>query len=125
MGYIDEAKRFYQEALRELERGKKENNETILRDAGEKAWNAIVQATNFLFEKRGQVVPKNHYGRRKALVELAKTDPKVEEKGLRDRYMAREQSLHEYCFYEGIYDLSLLEKDFEKVKKYIEDIEEL
>lgn len=58
------------------------------------------------------------------MIDFARGYAEVEERGLRDRYMAREQALHEYCFYEGIYDISLLERDIQKVKQYIEDIEE-
>ncbi|MFQ6071878.1 MAG: PaREP1 family protein [Methanosarcinales archaeon] len=123
--YIDEAKKFYEEAVIELERGKKENNTILIRDAGEKAWNAVLQATNALIESRGMSIPTSHHERRKKILEIARIEHKIREKGIRDRYMAREQSLHEDCFYDGIFTLSLLEEDIQKVKKYIEDIEEL
>jgi hypothetical protein len=59
------------------------------------------------------------------LDDLAIRYPKIEELGLRDRFMARERGLHETCFYEGRCPIPLLEKDIEKVKKYIKDIEKL
>jgi len=37
MTKLDEAKNFLEEALREFEKGVKENNTTLVRDAGEKA----------------------------------------------------------------------------------------
>jgi uncharacterized protein (UPF0332 family) len=123
--YIEEAKKFYEKAVEEFEKGKKEGDMVKIRDASEKAWNAIVQATNALFEKRGMKIPRSHAERRNGLDELAIKDPKVKEKGLRDRYMARDKSLHEHCFYEGHCPLPLLEEDIQKVKMYIEDIEEL
>jgi hypothetical protein len=120
--YLKQARAFYRQALQELRRGKKEKNEIVIRDAAEKGWNAVVQATNYLFQKLGYEVPKSHFDRRQGLLKLAKGHPQVEEQALRDRYMAREQGLHEYAFYEGVYDLALLEKDIRKVRGYIADI---
>ncbi len=39
--------------------------------------------------------------------------------------MARYKVLHGETFYEGIIDIDQLKSEFKKVKKYIEDIEEL
>lgn len=123
--YLDIAKRFYKAALRELYRGKKARDDTKIRDAAEKAWNAVVQATNYVFEQANLDVPSSHYDRRKGLIKLERRDGTFREKAFVDRYMAREQRLHEYCFYEGIYDVRLLEEDMKKVQQYIADIEGL
>lgn len=123
--YMDDAKKFYEESVKEFERGKKEENMILIRDAGEKAWNAVLQATNALIENKGMNIPTSHHERRKTLLELAKIEKRIREKGIRDRYMAREQRLHEDCFYDGIFTISSLEEDIQKVKKYIEDIKGL
>jgi hypothetical protein len=56
---------------------------------------------------------------------LEDSDPMVREKGLTDRLMARYHVLHERCFYEGYCNIDELRREFEKVKRYIEDIEKL
>lgn len=123
--YIEEAKKFYEEAIKEFEKGEKEKDMMRIRDASEKAWNATLQATDGLIVKKGIDKPRSHYERRKILAELEGIDGEIREKGFRDRYMAREQRLHEDCFYTGICPIPLIEEDIQKVKKYIEDIEEL
>ena len=70
--YLDQAKSFHQEAMKEFERGKRISDATVIRDAAEKAWGAIVQATNELFEKRGISPPRSHHERRRRLEELEK-----------------------------------------------------
>jgi len=70
MTKLDEAKSFLEEALREFERGVKDNNMTLVRDAGEKAWGAVVQATNDLFERRELPIPITHRERREYLEKL-------------------------------------------------------
>jgi hypothetical protein len=124
-GYIENAKRFYEEARKEFERGKRENDMIRIRDASEKAWNAMVQATNGLFENKGSPIPATHRERRRGLDELTMADGTLKVLGLRDRFAARSESLHEKCFYEGYCPIALLEEDFEKVKGYIEDIERI
>ena len=123
--YLEEARRFYQEAEVELEKGKQESNLIKIRDASEKAWNAMVQVTDALFANKGMPIPESHFERRKGLVELTLTDPSLDGLGLRDRLMARNQILHQGCFYEGYCPIPLLDDEFSKVKKYIEDIERL
>jgi len=123
--YIEQAEEFYQAALKGFQRGKRLKDDKAIRDAAEKAWNAIVQATNYLFTQAGYPVPKSHFERRKVLIELEDKDEIYKQKAFRDRHMAREQSLHEYCFYEGIYSLRQLKEELQKVKQYIEDTKDL
>lgn len=122
--YLEEAKSLLQEAIRELERGKKEGNTFALRDAAEKAWGAMVQATNALIESKGFPLAKTHRERRILLTTLEQLDPYIKMLGLRDRFSAWEKTLHEDCFYEGICYIEAVEEEIkEKVKSYIEDIE--
>jgi len=124
MTKLDEDRSFLEEALREFGRGVKENNMTLVRDASEKAWGAVVQATKGLFERRGLPMPTTHRERREYLEKLEEVDPRVREKGLTDRFMARDHVLHERCFYEGYCNIDELRREFEKVERYIDDIEE-
>ena len=121
--YLEEARKFLREAEEEFERGKRDSDPVRIRDAAEKAWNCVVQATNALFEKKGLPVPQSHFDRRKGLAKLAEEDRRVRELGLRDRFAARSQTLHEECFYQGICPLELIEEDLIKVREYLKDIE--
>jgi len=122
---IGDAERFHHEALEELDRGVKEQNLILMRDACEKGWNAVVQAVNALFLKRNVPLPRSHWERRKRLEELEKADVLVEKLGLLDRFSARDHHLHEQGFYEGIIDYDTLKTEFGKVKRFIEDIKSL
>lgn len=123
--YIEEAKELYAEAKKDFEAGKIEKDFIKLRDACEKAWGSIVLATNELFEKKDIPIAKSSKERREGLDRLEKTDLRVKEKGISDRYSARDNHLHRQGFYEGICEPALIESDIEKVECYIKDIEEL
>jgi hypothetical protein len=123
--YMDDSMKFVEEALKEFKVGV-ENDDTIrIRDAAEKAWNAVVQATNALILYYLGKTPSSHWERRHLLRELERVKPEVESLGLRDRYSARERNLHELVFYEGVIDVNDVEFELEKAKKYVEDVRRL
>lgn len=124
-GVIKEAMNFLKEAESEFDRGVKEKNRLLLQDACEKAWNAVVLATNYLVLKKTQQTVKSHYERRKALETLEKKDLKVRGKVIRDRFSARAHYLHEQGFYGGMFDEELIREEFKKVSIYIEDVKKL
>jgi len=70
-------------------------------------------------------MPTTHRERREYLENLEEVDPIMREKGLTDRFMARDHVLHERCFYEGYCSIDELRREFEKVKRYNDDIEKL
>jgi len=123
--YVSEARKFLKAALIEFEKGEKENSDVIIRDAAEKAWNAVLQATNALLIVRGfsEEKVKSHRDRRLALNSLELKDPQIRARGFRDGFGAREHYLHEMCFYEGEYLPEGVRDDISKVKSYIEDVE--
>ncbi len=123
--YLEDAKNFLREAIEQLQQGIKEKNSFKIRDAAEKAWNATVQASNALILKYMNKVPSSHWERRRLLREMERLYPEMGKYGFRDRYSARERNLHELVFYEGIIDIEDIKVEFEKVKKYIEDVEQL
>jgi hypothetical protein len=96
-----------------------------IRDAAEKAWNAVVQATDALIYALTGVRVMSHYERRMALRDIEKRRVDVKKLGLRDRYMARYKILHGETFYEGIVDVEEVKVEFEKVEEYIKDVEKL
>ena len=89
--------KYIEEAKKRVWRGLKENNHIKMRDASENAWISVVLATNELFAKRNV-----------RLRELEKQDELVREKGLVDRFSARNHHLQEQCFYEGYCEPDLL-----------------
>ncbi len=123
--YMDDSIRFVEEALKEFKVGVENNDAIRIRDAAEKAWNAVVQATNALILYYLGKTPSSHWERRRLLRELERVKPEVESLGLRDRYSARERNLHELVFYEGVIDVNDVEFELEKAKKYVEDVRKL
>jgi len=94
-----------------------------VRDAAEKAWNAVVQATDaFVYAFTGSR-PLSHYERRVALRDIERRFEGVKRLGLRDRYMERYKVLHGETFYEGLVDLGEVEVELEKVEEYLKDVE--
>ncbi|MCR6692635.1 MAG: PaREP1 family protein, partial [archaeon YNP-LCB-003-016] len=114
--------KFYEESVREFEEGVKENNSYKIRDSAEKAWNAVIQATNALILKFSGKLPSSHWERRKMLRELEIRLPEMGKLMLRDRYGARERHLHETVFYEGNIDIEDIKYELEKVRAYLNDI---
>lgn len=122
---IEKAKLFLEKAREGYIKARQTGDVLAIRDAAEKAWNAIVQATNALVLHYTGKFPTSHFERRKLLRELERRVPEVEQLGLLDRYMARYRVLHGETFYEGIIDFEQLDVEFEKVRKYIQDIEKM
>jgi len=67
--YFEDALRFFEESIKEFEEGVRENNPYKIRDSAEKAWNAVVQATNALILKFSGKLPSSHWERRRMLRE--------------------------------------------------------
>jgi hypothetical protein len=120
--YFEDACKFYEESVREFEEGVKENNSYKIRDSAEKAWNAVIQATNALILKFSGKLPSSHWERRRMLRELEIRLPEMGKLMLRDRYGARERHLHETVFYEGNIDIEDIKYELEKVRAYLNDI---
>ncbi|MEE9201957.1 MAG: hypothetical protein V3U31_02030 [Dehalococcoidia bacterium] len=121
-GYLESAKALYEESLEAFERGRRSESPKDIREAAEKAWGSVVQATNSLIEKRHLPVPRTPAERRARLADLERLDPHFKGMAFRDRFGAREHYLHEDCYFDGICPVDLLEEDiFEKVRAYIQD----
>jgi uncharacterized protein (UPF0332 family) len=123
--YMDDSVKFIEEALKELKVGVENNDAIRIRDATEKAWNAVVQATNALILCYLGKTPSSHREGKRLLRELERVKPEVESLGLRDRYSAREGSLHELVFYKGVVDVNDVEFELEKAIRYVEDVGKL
>jgi hypothetical protein len=104
------------------EQFKSARSEVEIRDAAEKAWGAVVHATDALVYALSGRKPLSHFERRRALRELEEKVEAVRRLGLRDRYMARYKALHE-TFYEGVVDREEIRLELEKARRYVEDVE--
>jgi len=124
---LGEAERFLDAAPKEFDRGVRENRDEVIRDAAEKAWNSIVQATTALLLSRGydEEEVKTYKQKRLKLEELSIKDSIVRGLGLRERFMAREYTLHIRCFYDGEYTTEALREELEKSRQYLDDITRL
>jgi len=123
--FLSEAKEFFSEAKTEFEKAEREENKVLMRDACEKAWNAVVLATNYLFVEKKLPLPKSSRDRRFGLREQGKQDRSIKDKFLLDRFSARLYNLHEQALYVGYIDPIETKGEIEKVKDYIEDIEKI
>ena len=112
---LGEAERLLDAAHKEFDRGVRENRDEVIRDAAEKAWNSIVQATTALLLSRGydEGEVKTYRQKRLKLEELSIKDSVVRELGLRERFMARE------------YTTDTLKEELEKSRQYLNDIARL
>jgi hypothetical protein len=120
--FLQNAFGFFMRGSKEIDEGHKLNDQLKIRDATEKLWNAIINATNTLILKELDVVPASYWERRKLLEKLEDLLPEVEKLDLRDRYGARERYLHEMTFYDGIIDPEMLRREVDRVKKYLDDV---
>jgi len=125
--FLDEAWKFLNAALTEFEEGVKEGRDETIRDAAEKAWNATIQATTALLLAKGfhEEDIKTYRQKRLTLEELSTKDDQVKNLGLRERFMAREYTLHLRCFYDGEYTLDAIREELEKAKQFIDDVAKL
>lgn len=125
MSLLEEARRALEEAERELQRYLKTKEKVVFRDACEKAWMATFLATDHLLMVYGFEKPRSGNERRRGLVELEKRVSKAKELGLRDRFGSRAYHLHSIGFYEGLLEVDELKLEIEKVREYLEIVEEL
>ncbi len=94
---IEIAEDFLALARQEAEEGYRRKDERRVRDAAEKAWNAVVQATDHAMRSRGRIPepgPDAHVARHEFLEAIGRRDLSKELSYFADR-------LHGECFYKG------------------------
>jgi len=121
--WLSDAWSFLEAARREFSESK--GDPIKVKDASEKAWNSIVQATDALIYALTGSKPMSHYERRVALRDLERRMESVKKLELRDRYMARYKVLHGEAFYEGVVDLEEVKMELDKAEEYVRDVERL
>ncbi|PIU68921.1 MAG: hypothetical protein COS84_00360 [Armatimonadetes bacterium CG07_land_8_20_14_0_80_40_9] len=128
---LRKARDFYKKAIEEYKRAKacpdrgEGTNDVLFRDAGEKGWNAIVLATNYIIKEITGKSSKSNKERRKNLREVEAKNGKLKRYRFYERFAARAYILHMNCFYDGIYTEDELEENLKKVKEYIGDAEKV
>ena len=105
-------------AVAELEAGRGANDRLKVREAAEKAWLAVTEATDYFLLRRGVRIapgPRAHVDRRQALTTLGRDD-------LRKTYSDLAESLHGEFFYFDEGDPGRgLDALFEEAAGYVED----
>lgn len=95
-----------------------------IRDAAEKAWCAIVRATDALVLARTGVAPERSPHTTRGLHALVREDGRVGR--LLDRYNVAQSALHGNCFYHGVCEpVDRMEQLIRGVAGYIQDTQEL
>ncbi|MCI0437800.1 MAG: hypothetical protein L0177_01560 [Chloroflexi bacterium] len=121
--YLEDARKLYQHALQELRQWQEERDETLLRDASEKAWGAVSQAANELLDAHGRKVPSGTHARRDELNALERQNRQLRGLRFRTRFAAVENILYKECFYDGVCPLPLVTDVIEEVGEYLDDVE--
>jgi hypothetical protein len=92
------------------------------REAAEKSWIALSQATDILVENLLHKVPKGSYERRLALREIEAKWPEVASKHFYDRYGAISNYVRNNQNYYSSMDLEMLRYEVGRLNAYITDV---
>ena len=95
------------------------------KDASEKAWIALSQATDVLVDKLLERVPKGHYDRRIALREIEMKLPEMATKNFYDRYGSLSYYIRNNTQYYSTLDLEMLRFEAERLNTFIADVKKI
>jgi hypothetical protein len=119
---LDAARVFHQTGAAEVEAGLLAGDQVKVRDGAEKAWNAIVQATDYAMQRRGRTpMPGRdaHRDRRNFLEQIGRWD-------LAQKYAYLSERLHGDVFYAGErLPAETLRRYLNEVRDYLDKIAEL
>ncbi|MFQ6054967.1 MAG: hypothetical protein ACE5J3_03175 [Methanosarcinales archaeon] len=123
---IIEARKIYSKAIEEFERGMMYNDRIIIRDSAEKAWLSAVKAIDALIDSEGYEIPFGagaHEFRNTVLSNWGEEDTEI--RRLYDDFILIRERLHGNCFYYGICHKNQTEEEINKVKGFIDKIENI
>ena len=123
--YLNDAKALYAHARRELAAWRESQDEVVLRDAAEKTWGAVTQATNELLQAYDRPVPSGTGARRSGLNAIERQNRRIRRLRMLDRFTTVEGVLHKDCFYDGYCPLPLITDVIEDAQEYLDDVESL
>ncbi len=116
---LDAARIFLRAGREELEAGLSRGDQVKVRDAAEKAWNAVVQATDFVMQRNGRSPlpgPAAHRDRRDFLEGIGRRD-------LAQKYTYFAEVLHGDVFYSGAtLPMPRLRQYLDEVEDYIQQV---
>jgi len=122
---VNEAFHALSYAHEEYERSEEKGDPLLLRDAGEKAWLAVILATDLLLMASGVGKPSSYKERKNMLRTLISKEPKLANLGIDDKFYARAYKLHILGFHEGALDPEDIQEELKKTEEYIKTIETL
>lgn len=122
---VNEAFKALTYAHEEYEKFEEKRDPLLLRDAGEKAWLAVILATDLLLVTSGIGKPSSYKERKNMLRTLVAKKPKLAELGIDDKFYARAYKLHILGFHEGALDPEDIQQEFKKTEEYLKTIESL
>lgn len=121
-GLMDIARAFLRTAREEFAEGSSSGNQVRIRDSAEKAWNAVVQATDHAMRTHGRVPVAGrdaHRDRRDFLEEMGRWD-------LAQKYTYFGERLHGDLFYSGAaVPTASLRRYLDEVEDYLRQVEAL
>ena len=123
--FLNDARALYAHALRELADWRHSQDEVVLRDAAEKTWGAVTQATNELLQAFDRPVPSGTGARRSSLNAIERQNSQMRRLRILARFTTVEVVLHKDCFYDGYCPLPLITDVIEDALEYIDDIDSL
>lgn len=95
------------------------------KEASEKAWIALSQATDVLVDKLLGRTPKGHYDRRIALREIETKWPEMAAKNFYDRYGSISSYIRNNTQYYSMMDLEMLRFECDRLNKLIADVKNI
>lgn len=122
---FDEAYKALAYAYEEYKRFEEGRDLLLLRDACEKAWLAIILATDQLLVSKGVGKPSSYRERREMLRRLVAGRPELEGLGIDDRFYARAYKLNILGLHEGAIDPEDVEEELRKAEEYLKTLESL
>ncbi|MEM1546793.1 MAG: PaREP1 family protein [Candidatus Methanomethylicia archaeon] len=122
---VNEALKALAYAHEEYKKFEQKGDLLLLRDASEKAWLAVIIATDLLLMASGMGKPSSYKERKNMLRTLMAKEPKLAQLGIDDKFYARAYKLHILGFHEGILDAEDIKEELKKTEEYIKTIEKL
>ncbi len=123
--FIETARRFLARAEKELVAGRASSDEIELRQAAEKGWGAVTEATKALFVSKGIKIPLGTTTKEDRLEELQQRDPEMQNGSVADKFSRFLLRLHAEAWGDGDVSVKRLERQLRDVGKYIGTIERL
>lgn len=122
-GYLKTARIFAERSQQEFRTARATQDDPGIRQAAEKGWGAVFQATKALLEKRNLKPGRGTTRVERTLAALERRDRAIARLEIVDRFGYFLRLLHVDCFGEGDYSVEIVERALNKLTDYIRKIE--